>query len=128
MRRDRIAWTYKVVAILLIMYGGFFVIYDHDKDKSIFIFSIIALVVGVLMLAIYVGVYFYSKNKKVEPKEEVPNEVEQVEEKKKENIAEEKKVITTLPKRDYEYVSSKRVSRSRYDSDDNYNSATDEEK
>ena len=53
MRRQHFYWTYLVISILLIVYGGFFLIREFGSGSTLFISSIIALSAGVAMLLFY---------------------------------------------------------------------------
>ena len=126
MRRVHFAWTYLVVAILLVIYGFSFVFSQYGKNNALFAFAIVALCIGAAMIGVYLILYFIGKKKQVKetPKREEAVEEEVVKEeapKKEEVSAQEKPVETPKPRvRDYEYAPAKRVSYSVYDSETIY--------
>lgn len=63
MRRERFAWTYLVIAILLLAYGGFTAIYQRGKNEPLFISALIAFFIGLAMMILYVVLYFIKKKK-----------------------------------------------------------------
>lgn len=65
MRRQSLPWVYMVSAILLSVYGLFFVVREHDKNQKVFISAIVALSIGLSMLLLYMILYFVFKHKKV---------------------------------------------------------------
>ena len=95
MRRQHFPWTYLVMAIVLVMYGSFSLIYSLTHNKSVPILTIIFLSAGGLMFLILIVLIIVSavrKEKKVvdqpgttiieeEPEDEEPEPEPKVEEK-----------------------------------------------
>ena len=71
-RRDRTIWIYYIVAILLILYGGYFIISSLSKDGKISIWAIIAVSTGGVMILIVLILKLIDKvNKKNHKEEEI---------------------------------------------------------
>ena len=60
MRKQSFYWTYLVIAIVLIMYGGFSIIYNINHHKDIPDYGVILLIVGVVMFVIFLILFFIS--------------------------------------------------------------------
>ena len=73
MRRSRFAWAFTVVAILLAVYGLYFVIHRDKVDNGVFVTAIIALSLGGLMLLVAIGMKIMSAPKKNKPEEPEPS-------------------------------------------------------
>ena len=131
MRRQRFLWQVSVIAILLITYGGFFVFYQYGKNQAIWISSIVALSIGIVLLVV-IFVAFYRKMKKTVKKETliVPEEKKaETEEKQPEvkekpaEVQEEKQVKPVTPRRQAKprsYYETSSQPRSYYDSENGY--------
>ena len=63
MRRQQISWTYNVIAILLIIYGTYFLIREFNNRGTLFISSIIALSIGVFLFLLRLILSSIGKNK-----------------------------------------------------------------
>ena len=115
MRRQHFAWTYLVISILCIVYGGYFAIRKYNVDDTFFVSSIIVLSIGVAMLLVYLVLYLLSqKQKKITPSEPVEPIIE--EQPKVEKVVPTPRTNNEKPERDYEYVrSSSSSSSSSYD-------------
>ena len=121
MRRITFRWTYLVLAIVLIGYGTFSLIYNHTHNKEMSILALVFCILGAVMLVFYFVLFVidFSRRKrpvviKEEPKIEEPIE-EIKEEIKVEAPKEENKPVTTS------YSTKKKkvtYNKSRYDSDD----------
>lgn len=119
MRRQRAAWLYLVIAILLSAYGGFFTFREYKGNRTIFIFALIAFIFGLLMLALYLVFYIVKNIKKEIDKEEKAPVIEEpsfIEEEEKEEVKEYKAPST----RDNSRV--RYTNNSYYDRDDSYSS------
>lgn len=120
MRKQRFAWTYMVIAILLSVYGLFFVIREANKNMKVFIPALIALIIGGAMLLVYFILYLVSAKKHREIKVVEPK----VEETKQEKV-EEPTPVKDVKIQVYNAKPTKRavyVNNSRYDSDYSYSS------
>ena len=120
MRRQRFAWTYMVIAILLSVYGLFFVIREANKNLKLFVPALIALIIGGVMLLVYLILYLVSAKKHKEIKV-VETKVEDIKQEKVEEPTPVKKVNNQV----YNAKPTSRVAyvnNSRYDSDYSYSS------
>ena len=102
MRRQSIAWTYLVISVLLILYGGYFVISGNKYGGNIYVSAIIALSIGSIMMLIFLILSTIDrinnkkdeKNKKVQEENKIVEEeftIENEVETPKEKVIEEKK-------------------------------------
>ena len=114
MRRQHFEWSFVVLGLVLTVYGGYALIYNYVNDKDIPGLGIAFLIVGVVLLLLYLGLFLVSwiqkKNKLVEQEQlvedpdneetstneeveeivdEKPAEEETIEEKLTENVVEE---------------------------------------
>ena len=87
MRKITIKWTYLVLTFVLVVYGGYSLIYNHTHGKELSILGLVFFIVGLVLLIIFVTLflvsYFQKKNK---PVEVIENKVE---EKKEEVVVKE---------------------------------------
>jgi len=112
MRRQHIAWTYLVLALVLSIYGGYSVFSSIRDQKDVPALGIVFFALGLMLLIIYFGVFmvgFIKKKlhpvKKEEPKAEEKEEAE-------EKAVEEKPKPTPAPKYEpRDDVTYERVSR-----------------
>ena len=123
MRRQHFEWTFLVVSLLLMIYGGFFIFYKfNDEDKKIFISAIIAFSIGAILFITYIVLLVISniqKSKKQltivkeEPKVIEEEKIEEVKEEKpapkQEPVKEEKPVKG--PSKSYSSSRSETISR-----------------
>lgn len=120
MRRQRFAWTYMVIAILLSVYGLFFVIREANKNMKLFIPALIALIIGGVMLLVYLILYLAYAKRQKETKA-VDTKVEEIKQEKVEESTPVKEVNNQVynakPTSRVRYVNN-----SRYDSDYSYSS------
>ena len=68
MRKQSFYWTYLVIAIVLIMYGGFSIIYNINHHKDIPDYGVILLIVGGVMFVIFLILFlslFFKRRKKL---------------------------------------------------------------
>lgn len=78
MRRQHFNWTYLVISILLIMYGGINVFRFFNKNNTMFYISLAALAIGVIMLIAYVVLSNIKTQKQIVKSEDIYEE-EQIE-------------------------------------------------
>lgn len=110
MRRQSFYWTYLTVAIVLTIYGASLLIYNFNHGKGLFIWALVALIIGGAMLILFLILYLISffQKKRVEVEKPTPVvEEKPVEETPKEEVkpAPEQRVIKTKSN-DVTYVRS----------------------
>lgn len=114
MRRQRFAWTYAVISVLLILYGSYFAFREHGNGSSLFVSAIVALSIGIAMMALYLVLYLVGKRQDAnKAKEQKPQS------KIEEEPAKEEEPLRTNSASIYRYPDAKpqyRESRSVYDS------------
>ena len=124
MRRQYFAWTWLVLSIVLTVYGGYSLIYNHINNKGLSILGLVFFIVGMVLLATYFVLLIISifQKKKVTPPTELVEVEEKVEEPKEEIKVEEKVEPATKssPRKEYSYTPSKKSSSSRYDVETSY--------
>lgn len=127
MRRQHFEWTFLVLGLVLTIYGGYSLIYNHIHKIDISILGLIFLIIGAILLTTYlvlVIISLFQRKKTVAVQE--PEKVEEIKEDTHQEVIKEepKKETPQTPsfhksvKRDYTYSNSRPVSR--YDSDTIY--------
>lgn len=87
MRRQHFNWTYLVISILLIMYGGINVFRFFNRNNTMFYISLAALAIGVIMLITYVVLSNIKTQKQIDKSEDIYEE---------EQFESEEEVITKI--------------------------------
>ena len=111
-RKQRFAWTYLVVSILFIIYGGSFTFSQFGKDNGLFTGALVFLILGLLMLALYLVFFFVWKRdqrkKSAQARQEEPEPEEDKREPEPEPESEAETPEPAAPQRatrsDTEYV------------------------
>lgn len=119
MRRQRFWWTYLVVTIVLAGYGTFSFIYNLNRGKGVSILGLIFMIIGLMMLGLFLGLFFYDyfvtkKNKKIIESKIIEQPVEEVEEIKVEKEEYKEKKVFNKEKFRYEDNEEERSKRNHY--------------
>ena len=125
MRRQHFLWTFLVLAIVMLGYGSFSIIYNHTHGKELSVIGIIFSSLGGVMLITYIVLLIISTVQKLNQKPEEKVIEAEVEEVKKEEIVDEYNTKAEVkheytPKKDTEYVSRSSSSSSIYDAETIY--------
>ena len=138
MRRQHFQWTFLVLALVLMIYGGYSLIYSHVNHKDLPVLGLIFFIGGSILMIVYVvltiiSVFQYRKvaanNKVVEAKvEEVPKKEEKPEEEPEQEDEEEEEIEepvtekedTRALRNDTVYVSESKRSAPRFEGGSGY--------
>ena len=138
MRRQHFQWTFLVLALVLMIYGGYSLIYSHVNHKDLPVLGLIFFIGGSILMIVYVVLTIISvfqnrkaaaNNKVVEAKvEEVPEKEEKPEEEPEQEDEEEEEIEepvtekedTRALRNDTVYVSESKRSAPRFEGGSGY--------